>query len=279
MPSPNKELVLNIGLPYYLNTLPLLHNLKPSPKLKIFLLPPREINLALEKGILDGGLASSLFYAKNFQKFLILPDLSISAVGKVKSVILYHKDLLPTLDKKTIGITPETETSFGLLRIVLEDFYGISPVYEFLEKPLSEKGLNNTKLKGYLAIGDEALLLQKKGYFPYFTDLAEIWLEKTRFPFVFALFIVRKELVKSKMPLIKNFLRNIYFSRAKGLSSLEKIITSLNLELDKDFALYYLKHLEYDFSGLKQRAFLYFCELLVKKGILSSIPELNFLPL
>lgn len=279
MLATEKNTVLKVGLPYYLNTLPLLYHLKTSSKVKLFLWPPKKINEALFSCELDAGLASSLFYARNFQNFLILPDLSISAVGKVKSVILYHKKPLSKLHNKTIGITPETETSFGLLRIVLEEFYQIYPKYKFFEKPLSERGLNNAKLEGYLAIGNEALLLQKKGYFPFFTDLAEIWLEKTQFPFIFALFIVRKDVADEKKKLIKGFLKNLYFSRAKGLSSLEDLVSASKLELDKDFTLNYLKHLEFDFSGLKQRAFLFFCDLLFKKKIINSIPELNFFSL
>lgn len=279
MQATEKNTVLKVGLPYYLNTLPLLYHLKEISKIKLFLFPPKKINEALFSCELDAGLASSLFYAKNFQRFLILPDLSISAVGKVKSVILYHKKPLTELNNKTIGITPETETSFGLLRIVLEEFYQIYPKYKFFEKPLSERGLNNAKLEGYLAIGDEALLLQKKGYFPFFTDLAEIWLEKTQLPFIFALFILRKEVSEEKRSLVKSFLRNLYISRAKGVSSLSKLVGSSKLNLDKAFALNYLQHLEYDFSGLKQRAFLYFCELLFKKKIINSIPELNFFSL
>lgn len=279
MQATKYDSVLKVGFPSYLNTLPLLHYLESSSKVRLFLLPPNKINEALFAGELDAGLASSLFYAKNFQKFLILPDLSISAVGRVKSVILYHKKPLSELDKKIVGITPETETSFGLLRIILEEFYQIYPKYKFLEKPLSESGLNDAKLEGYLAIGDEALLLQKKGYFSFYLDLAELWLEKTQLPFIFALFIVIKDVATHKENLIKDFLKNLYFSRAKGLASLKDLVLASKLELDKDFALNYLKHLEFDFSGLKQRAFLYFCELLFKKNIINSIPDLNFFSL
>jgi len=271
---------LKVGLPCYLNTLPLLHYLKPFPGLEVKLLPPFKINRLLESGELDAGLGSSLFYARNFRKFLILPDLSISAVGRVKSVLLYHQVPLEELEDKPLGITPETETSFGLLRIVLEEFYQVFPRYEVLASPLSEGGGNPERdLAGYLAIGDEALFLQRLKIFPLYTDLAEVWLEKTNLPFVFALFVVRVEVAKERGKILRDFLREIYFSRAKGLSQLDSLIKDYPLHLERDFALNYLKHLEYDFSGLKQRAFLHFCELLLKKGLLETMPELNFFPL
>lgn len=268
---------LYVGFPLYLNTLPLLHYLKVPSGVKIFLKTPKEINQALEKGELDIGLASSLFYAHHFHKFLLLPDLSISTIGKVKSVILYHHLPITSLEGKKIGITPETETSFGLLRLILEDFFKVNPLYQVLSHPLSKDEKKLTDLSGYLAIGDEALTLQRKNLFPFATDLAEIWLEKTKLPFIFALMVLKRDSLSKKEHLIKKLLVSLYISRAKGLSSLGKIVEAYTLEIERDFSLNYLQHLEYDFSGLKQRAFLYFCELLYKKGSLKEIPKLEFI--
>lgn len=272
---------LKIGLPRYLNTLPLLHFLKVKEVADLYLLTPAEINFALQNKELQAGLASSLFYARNFKDFLILPDLSISAVGKVRSVILYHKVPLQELDQRPLGITPETETSLGLLRILLEEFFHIKPKYLILKKRIiqgiSEEDLST--LSGYLAIGDEALLLERKEIFTFSTDLAEIWLKKTHLPFVFALFIARKDLSDIEREKLKIFLASLYLSRAKGLSALQEIVETSHIALQKDFALKYLQHLEFDFSGLKQRAFLHFCKLLHKKGIIKEVPVLNFLEL
>ncbi len=175
----NKRLSLYVGFPPYLNTLPLLYHLKLPPQVKLILKTPKEINQALEREELDLGLASSLYYAQNFSKFHLLPDLSISAIGKVKSVILYHNLPIKKLEGRKIGISPETETSFGLLYLVLEHFLKVKPQYERLNFSLKEMPpplLDN--LSGYLAIGDEALTLQKSPFFKYATDLAEFWLEE-----------------------------------------------------------------------------------------------------
>jgi chorismate dehydratase len=277
----NPDSCLKIGLPRYLNTLPLLHFLRVEAEVELQLLAPSEINSALQTGELQAGLASSLFYARNFREFHILPDLSISAVGRVKSVILYHRVPLQELDQKLIGITPETETSFGLLRILLEEFFHLQPKYLIQRKRIiqGERIEEIEKLSGYLAIGDEALLLEKAGLFPFSTDLAEIWLRRTHLPFVFALFIVRKGLSDEERGILKRFLSALYLGRAKGLSSLKEIVETSHLPLSQDFALRYLQHLEYDFSGLKQRAFLHFCKLLLQRGMLKELPELNFFEL
>ncbi|MCS7200024.1 MAG: menaquinone biosynthesis protein [Caldimicrobium sp.] len=280
--SANLGFSIKIGFPKYLNTLPLLHYLEISPEIELRLKPPKEINRALESGTLVAGLASSLFYAKNYRDYLIIPDISISAVGKVKSVILFHEGPLSTLHKKIIGITPETETSLALLRIILEDFYNIKPQYEILEEGWANlSGSKKETLKGYLAIGDEALLLQKKRPFDQATDLAEIWLKKTNLPFIFALLILRRE--RSYSPEIreklKAFILRLYQARAKGVSTLKILLKNSSLQIEPKQALSYLQHLEYDFSGLKQRAFLKFCSFLQKRGIISKLPKLQFFDL
>uniref|UniRef100_A0A7C4NU48 Chorismate dehydratase n=1 Tax=Thermodesulfobacterium geofontis TaxID=1295609 RepID=A0A7C4NU48_9BACT len=272
---------LKLGSPLYINTLPLLFYFpQNNPYFEIILEVPKKLNQSLAKGEIHGSLSSSVFYAKNFRKYLILPDISISAVGKVKSVILYHKVPLEKLDNKKIGITPETESSFNLLRILLEEFIGIKPKYIELYKnwrTLTEE--EKKELSGYLAIGDEALILQfnNRNKSALITDLAELWLKYTHLPFVFALFIVRKDIAKKYKNELKEFCNNLYYARAQAFSNLREIVKKSHLNLPKEFLFNYLTHLEYDFSGLKQRAFITFCEYLLKMGLIKELPKLRFL--
>jgi chorismate dehydratase len=272
---------LKLGSPLYINTLPLLFYFpQNNPYFEIILEVPKKLNQSLAKGEIHGSLSSSVFYAKNFRKYLILPDISISAVGEVKSVILYHKVPLEKLDNKKIGITPETESSFNLLRILLEEFIGIKPKYIELYKnwrTLTEE--EKKELSGYLAIGDEALILQfnNKNKSALITDLAELWLKYTHLPFVFALFIVRKDIAKKYKNELKEFCNNLYYARAQAFSNLREIVKKSHLNLPKEFLFNYLTHLEYDFSGLKQRAFITFCEYLLKMGLIKELPKLRFL--
>ncbi|QER42772.1 menaquinone biosynthesis protein [Thermodesulfobacterium sp. TA1] len=271
---------LKIGIPLYINTLPLLFYLpKKNQGIELVLEVPKRLNQLLRQMTLCASLSSSVVYAKNPKEFLILPDLSISAVGEVKSVVLYHEESLSLLDGKPIGITPETESSFLLLRVLLEDFVGVKPKYIELTKNWKDLTEQEKKeLKGYLAIGDEALILQNEENRYLITDLAELWLKYTNFPFVFALFIMKKEFMNLKRE-ITSFCLNLYYARAKAFSNLKEVVDRSHLKLPKDFVHRYLTHLEYDFSGLKQRAYLYFCELLYKKKLIPALPELNFFSL
>lgn len=271
---------LKMGFPLYLNTLPLLFYLPKDSEIEIVVDIPKKLNLKLKENLIQGGLISSTNYAQNFEQYLLLPDVSISAVGKVKSVILFHHLPLEEIQNHKIGITPETESSYALLRVLLEDFLKVIPEYVELSQnwkilPQDER----ESLVGYLAIGDEALLLVQENHFPYQTDLAELWLNFTKLPFVFALIAVKKEVAEKFREELRLFCYQLYQARAKAFSNLKEIIEKSHLKVDKNFAYNYLTHLEHDFSPLKQKAFLIFCDFLYHKGFLQKIPELNFFSL
>ncbi len=280
--------MLKVGFPNYINTLPFLYHLPNFLSLmqgiEIVLDTPSRLNERLANGEIDCGLCSSVFYAKNHKDYLLIPDISISAVGKVKSVCLFHRVPLSELSGKKIGITPETETSFLLLRFILEQRKGVEP--EYVKLPHSSQGLSREEaqaffqgLDAYLAIGNEALELLFKGIFPFITDLAEVWLKETGYPFVFALLLVRKEVCFNYKNKIKVLAESLYLSRAKSLANLSSLIMGYSSSFDEAFLLDYLHHLEFDFSGLKQRAFLYFCKKLLEMNVLQSLPVLNFIDL
>jgi chorismate dehydratase len=279
----NTKNKLKVGFPLYLNTLPFLFYLKNTDYFELCSDIPRKLNYMLKNGKLHCALSSSVFFAKNFEDFVLIPDVSISAVGKVKSVILFHKEKLEKLNKKKIGITPETESSFLLLRVLLEDFLNVYPEYVSLSKNWNDLSLEEKEeLCGYLAIGDEALNLslsfnEKTSENKFITDLAELWLEYTNLPFIFALLCIKKEVIPVFKEELKRFSLDLYYARARAFSDLRKIVEQSHLNLPKEFAYTYLTHLEFDFSGLKQKAFLYFCECLKRKQILKEVPELRFL--
>jgi len=273
---------IKVGFPRYVNTLPLLHYLDPEGcGVEIISAPPRTRNQMLQSGELQASLSSSVIYAKNFQNYFILPDISISAVGMVKSVILFHKEELKALSDKPLAITPESESSFLLLRVLLEDFVGVKPNYIRVDRRWGElTDLEREKFWGYLAIGDEALVLGKSLPNHFITDLAQLWLEFTGLPFVFALLIVRRDAcTEENSQSLRKFCKSLYLARAKAFGNLEALLKKANLPLPFDLVYNYLSYLEYDFSFLKQRAFLTFARYLEKKKLIPSLPELRFLNL
>ncbi|OAQ20011.1 menaquinone biosynthetic enzyme MqnA/MqnD family protein [Thermosulfurimonas dismutans] len=266
--------IFKLGLVAYFNTAPLRYGLAENlpSEIEISYAPPAELNRLIAQGQIEAGLISSLAYAKYHEELLLLPDLSISATGRVGSVLFFFRGRLSELSGKPVAFTPESETSVALLKLLLEDFYGVRPLYRV--------GRPEETDFGYLAIGDEALILRKTPPFPNVLDLGGIWTEKTGLPFVFAVLAIRKESLQAFGDTVRLLARNLYLSRAKGLSHLDKLIEKERPEeLSYPEALTYLSGLEYDLSGLKQEALQVFFRHLARRGEISKIRRLSFVEL
>ena len=271
--------MLKIGFPKFINTFPLLYFLESISNVEIVFASPRVLNQKLRQGEIDGSLSSSVVYAKNWRDYVILPDISISTVGKVRSVILFHREELKNLSNKIIAISPETESSYLLLKVLLEEFLGVKPKYVYVEKKWMNLAYEEKKrFSGYLAIGDEALFLIGGEMDEFFaTDLAKLWLDFTGLPFVFALLIIKKDIAFRFKEHFKDLCNAIYISRAKAFSHLDELLKKANFKISQEMLKKYFSCLEYDFSFLKQKAFLKFCEYLYKKKDIPELPELVFL--
>ncbi len=267
---------LRIGLVSYLNTAPLLFSLREEAQNQAWVLcedHPTALNQALAQGRIDLGLVSSYEYAQG--DYLLLPDISISATGRVGSVLLFSKLPLDQLTGQEILLTQASATSVALLKLLLEDFCGQKPLYRVGKlKDLGEA-------QAYLAIGDEALRLRHHPPLSYAYDLAALWMEHTGLPFVFAVFAVRPEAWANKKEAIRRFATALYISRARGLAALTGLASQcVKLSgLSSGECLLYLKGIEYDLSGLKQEALRVFFEHLRRRGELAQTKTLDFVDL
>ena len=180
--------MLRIGKVSYLNTLPLFYNLEGFEIVEGH--PPELVKL-LREGKIDAGIVSSAEYFFNPESYWVIPDLSVSSRGRVCSVLLLSKK--PVKNVRRVRITPRSLTSRFLLIYVLKEGYGIE---------VEEVGEGED---AFLVIGDEALKL--KSSFPYVLDLGEEWLRLTGLPFVFALFLVRREVPPKLVLELKEKLR------------------------------------------------------------------------
>jgi len=114
--------MLRIGEINYLNCTPLFTSLRSNFQDSGYTFisgHPSELNAQLRRGDLDICPSSSIEFAQNPDLYLILPHLSISSKGPVKSVLLFSKLPIDSLDGVAIGLTGESETSVILLKILL----------------------------------------------------------------------------------------------------------------------------------------------------------------
>ena len=179
-------MVIRVGQIPYLNSIPFYSDLT-NPAFELVRLVPSIMGEYARNGQLDAGLLSLVDCLDLWDEFEPLGNMGLSIRGQVGSVALYSKLPIIGLHGKVIGVTSETATSVNLLRILLEKKEKVIPQdYVALET------VNDCD--AFLLIGDKALQKPVAGEeFPYYFDLAWEWLQWKNLPFVFALWMVRRD--------------------------------------------------------------------------------------
>ncbi|GAB6064988.1 menaquinone biosynthesis protein [Aquifex pyrophilus] len=173
--------MFRVGQVSYLNTVPLFYKLRSFEVIKE--VPSKLVEL-LRKGEIQVGIVSSVEFFFNPEKYYILPDISISSRGEVCSVKLFSKK--PIQEVERVSITKASLTSRYLLHYIMEEKF---------RKEIIEVSEGEAKL----LIGDEAM---ETDQYPFIYDLGKEWYEIHKLPFVFALFLVRRDADLNKAKLL-----------------------------------------------------------------------------
>ena len=149
-----------IGMVNFINTAPFYEVWRRTvqrPEWHVTEAPPTKLNEMLFEGELDLGFISSHEYGAHPSLYKILGGLSISATGPVGSVFLFAYDDISSLQGKKVLLSSQSQTSVALVKIILEEFYGVSSEYVQGTIDLAEI---SDEFSAILAIGDDALRLK-----------------------------------------------------------------------------------------------------------------------
>jgi chorismate dehydratase len=269
---------LSVGHITYANCAPFFHYLDDSGfSGRIVPGVPSELNRLLAEGEIDVSPSSSIEYARAWRKYLLLPGHSISSRGPVQSVLLFSARPLEALGGERISLTGESATSVNLLYVILREFLQIDEV-EFRVQDFSPEEIIAGGGTGLL-IGDRAL---KAAMSPatsrYVFDLGELWFRFTRLPFVFALWILRRESALAKPSEVRSLLEQLTESRLRAFESLEELASRSpeRLWMDEKRLVDYWRCMSYDLGEEHLKGLDLFFRLLVKYGRLPEMPEIRF---
>ena len=235
----------------YYNTLPFIYGLKHSGLLlnnDLSLDVPSECARKIISNEADISLipVGALPRIPDYQ---LVSNLCIGADKDVKSVLLLATSALAQL--KTIYLDTDSLTSVNLVRILAEKHWNINPQW----KSLSElKGMLMAD-EGKVLIGDKTFGLAKQ--FPYCYDLAGEWIKFTGLPFVFAVWISRKQ-----MP--EDFSISFQSALAWGVDHRENsVIMAVKPHVTDQELVSYLKNdISYSLNESKMKGMELFLELL-----------------
>ncbi|NPV11271.1 MAG: aminofutalosine synthase MqnE [Ignavibacteria bacterium] len=262
-----------IGRVSYLNTLPFFKFLD-NREYKIFPAPPRQLGFLFKDGNIDAGIVSLVDYFERENDYSFL-KYGIVGNKNVKSVILYSKHPIEKLDKKSIAVTDETSTSFRLLQVLLEMRYGLDVVY--VREKISAREKNLPNFDAFLTIGDDALRFMKHKIegFDYVYDLAQLWYEWQKLPFVFAVWAFKKDIAQQKVDALNELLNdalNKFFSTETVIEEFYNSKIGLSKEEIKD----YLNNIVYRLGEDELRAINIFKDLYLKLNQKNLIEEKSF---
>ena len=241
---------LRIGCVKYLNARPLILG-GPAD---VVLDHPSVLCAQLARGELDVALVSSFEFLRN-PIYRIVDGISISSDGPVYSVVVAHVGEISAAEQ--IELDPAAETSGNLLRCLLSELK-LRP--QFVATSTSSLA----KVRARLLIGDQAIRLrQQHGNEFQFWDLGENWQKLVGLPFVYALWLLRPEVVDPKS--VADRLRAL---RNKNLADIDNLIAA-EKEFDRGFCgRYYREHLRFSFGEREKKGLRTFQELCQKHDLL-----------
>jgi len=271
--------MLRVGEISYLNCTPLFTTLRsnfPGSDYKFVTGHPSDLNAKLRSGEIDLCPSSSVEYAHNPELYRILPDLSISSKGPVRSVLLFSKLPIESLDGASIGLTSESETSVILLKILLSLKFSHANSYSRAE--ITDQFLFSQH-DALLLIGDRALIAATKESGGYIYDLGELWHEFTGRPFVFALWLLREDVFCESADQVRLLHERLILSKLKSFENLAEIAATLkqNIWTNSSFLINYWSVISYDLTKEHTEGLKLFYKYAAECGFIESAPQLRML--
>ncbi len=269
---------LRLGKIGYLNVLPIYYPLEAgivSHPFTIVSGVPAYLNRLMAQGELELSVVSSIEYARYPERYLILPDLSISCRGAVRSVLLLSQTPVEQLSGQTILVSSQSHTSVALLRVLLTTHLGMT--VDFRHGSCAEALAEGEPPVAMLAIGDEALRLREHPRYPYRWDLGEAWHAWTGLPFVFALWVMQRQALERWNGVLEEALDSLLSAREWGRSHLDEICCHALKEgiLDLPQLQDYYQCLKYDLNRDEMRGVERFYQYLVGLSEISRVPPLQ----
>jgi len=230
----------------YVNTDPFFYDW-PHEKFPVTTGFPRQLAQAAQDGEISAGPLPLVECWNLEDRFEPLGFWGIAAKEEARSVLLLSHKPISEMKGAVIGVTRESSTSVALLDVIFR------LRYQFEVKLMRGMQANDD---AWLVIGDQALRMWDKGKLPqweYVTDLGQEWFDWQAHPFVFARWMVRKDLNPSiKAELFKVLSLSLY----KGMASFKDIGVrqSQHLLIPSDKIAFYLNGMTFDLGPEEERS-------------------------
>jgi chorismate dehydratase len=240
---------------------------------------PSDLNRRMERGELDISVVSAVEYARDADRYLLLPDLAISCDGPVRSVMLFSRRPAPELTSRNVVVSRSSMTSVALLELLFESVWRAKPRFVAGDAEIPDViAAGEDDAEARLVIGDAALVLgtNHRERYPHVYDLGQMWKDWTGQPFVFAVWVAQRT-TNVKAALVAH--AGLIASREWGLAHLDQLAEQAHRAtgVNREICAEYLSGLDYGLSYPHLAGLTEFFRRLLERG---RIPNgtLTFLP-
>ena len=258
---------VRIGAVSYLNSKPLIEGLAESaPGASLLLDYPSRLADDLASGELDVALIPSIeaFADPDYE---VVSDACVASRGPVLSVKLYSR--IDPGAIRTLALDEGSRTSAALVRIVLEERYGVKPAVRPL--PMGSS-VSESDADAVLVIGDRAMHPLDETFAEVW-DLGEVWSEWTGLPFVFAMWVTRKGVSLDGTEDALSRARDLGVARIGEIAERESAALGISRETAET---YLTKNLHFQLSSAERSGLRLFHQLAMQHGLAPEESRLVF---
>ncbi|GAC1566949.1 MAG: menaquinone biosynthesis protein [Vulcanimicrobiaceae bacterium] len=234
---------------------------------------PATLNTMLLDGRLDLSPISAFHWAKHAETLALLPDLCIGARRDVWSVVCVSRQPLNELDGATVAVTHESASGRNLLRVLLERRYGVRATFVESGDPFGVAASGRPAL----LIGDRAIDAQQTFAPQHIYDLGTEWHAWTGLDMVFAVWAVRRDVLRRNGDEVRRAMDALGASARWGAANMPRVIASAQATHPRHAGYYaaYYDTLNFDFDARARAGLERYVRELHALGAIPNVPRIE----
>ena len=254
----------------YLNSAPLIWSFLNGPhrgSVDFVEAVPARCSELLADGVVEGALVPVIEYQRIPSGFLV-PNVCVGSQKEVLSVVLVSKNKRLE-DIRSVALDNSSRTSATLVKVIFREFLQHEPEWATRVPNLEEMIEKNDAA---LIIGDPGMTFPRQGLNVW--DMASLWQQHTGLGFVFAMWMVRDEVIERARTL------DFAGARDEGVAHVEEIVRSYQDKIPmpvSELRNYLTENIVFNVDESMERGLRLYFELAFKHGLIERVKPLRFI--
>lgn len=251
----------------FLNSKPLIDPVLSNPGVRVHFAVPADLLAFFDAGTVSAALMSVVDFQTAAAEPLLLPAGMIGCDGPTLTVRIYSR--VPPSQIKTLHGDMDSHTSLILAQLILRLRHGAAPQLLPLNARENIHPQGAQGPESMLLIGDKVVNASPdSAAYPHQLDLGEEWKKLTGLPFIFAMWMIRKDRIPAEGAAIAQILTA---ARIAGTAQTEHLLTRYAAEKSwpRDLARqYFTQYLRYEVTPAAREGLQRFFDLAAGCGLL-----------